>query len=135
MTTPSAPSTRVAHRWLLVVALAVTVLVTACGGGGDAGPTVTGEAKTGQDLWRSKGCVNCHTINGNRSEGPSWKGLYGSTVTLKDGTTVTADDAYITQSIKDPNSQVVQGFSPLMPKTQMSDDEIKAVIAFIRALA
>lgn len=113
----------------------LAVGVAACGGGGDDGAvSVTGPAKTGQELWRSKGCANCHTVNGNRSEGPTWKGLYGSTVTLRDGTTVTADDAYLTQAIKDPTSQVVQGYGPLMPKTQMSDDEIAAIIAFIRAL-
>lgn len=119
---------------LLLLPLVIAVAAACGSSGGDSGLVLTGQAKTGQDLWRSKNCVSCHSINGNRSEGPTWKGLYGSTVTLRDGTTVKADDAYLTQSMKDPNSQVVQGFTPLMPKTQLSDDDIAALIAFIKAL-
>jgi cytochrome c oxidase subunit 2 len=120
---------------LLMVPLLVSVAAACSGSDGSDSLVLTAEAKTGQDLWRSKGCSNCHTINGSRSEGPTWKGLYGSTVTLREGTTVKADDAYLTQSINDPNSQIVKGYSPLMPKTQMSADEIAAVLAFLKALA
>src|SRR5689334_18429248 len=53
-------------------------------------------------------CMACHSIDGSTIVGPTWKGLYGSTVELEGGTTVVADDAYIANSIKNPLSQVVK---------------------------
>jgi cytochrome c oxidase subunit 2 len=61
-------------------------------------------------------------------------GLYASTTKLSDGTTVKADDAYLTQSIKDPNAQIVDGFSPGMPMLPVTDLQIKDLIEFIKTL-
>ena len=64
------------------------------------------------------GCVSCHSVDGTPGAGPTWAGLYGHEVTLADGTVVTADDAYIRESIMSPNAKVVEGFQPnLMPQT------------------
>ena len=41
--------------------------------------------------------------------GPTWKGLAGSRVKLVDGTTVTADNAYLRTAIEDPDRQIVAG--------------------------
>lgn len=63
------------------------------------------------------GCVACHSQDGSPGVGPTWQGLYSHEVELADGSTVTADDAYITAAIQDPNSQVVSGFNPnIMPQ-------------------
>lgn len=56
------------------------------------------------------GCVSCHSSDGSTGVGPTWAGLSGREVTLADGTTVTADEAYLRQSILSPNSQIVSGF-------------------------
>ena len=92
------------------------------------------DAGRGQQVYETAGCKACHTIDGSPLIGPTWLGLYGSTVKLADGTTVKADDAYITQSIKDPNSQIVAGFSPGMPTLPVTDLQIKDLIAFIKTL-
>lgn len=64
------------------------------------------------------GCVACHSADGTPSAGPTWQGLYGHDVVMTDGSTVTADDAYITESILDPNAKIVEGFNPnIMPQT------------------
>lgn len=55
-------------------------------------------------------CLGCHTIDGAPGVGPTWLGLYGRQETMEDGTTVTVDDAYIRQSILEPNAQIVAGF-------------------------
>ena len=47
---------------------------------------------------------------------------------------MTADDAYIKESILQPGAKIVKGFAPVMPPFQLSDDEINAVIAFIKTL-
>jgi cytochrome c oxidase subunit II len=57
-------------------------------------------------------CLGCHNITGDPGgAGPTWKGLYGRTETLIDGTAVTVDDEYIRQSIIEPDSQIVAPFA------------------------
>lgn len=90
----------------------------------------------GQKIYQTY-CQACHTINGTAGNGPTWQGLYGSTVELSDGSTVVADDAYITQSIKEPQSQVVKGFPPMAfnaTAVGIGDPEIQYIIAFIKTL-
>lgn len=90
----------------------------------------------GQKIYETY-CKACHTINGSAGNGPTWLGLYGSTVELADGSTVVADDAYITQSIKEPQSQVVKGFPPMAfngSAVGIGDPEIQYIIAFIKTL-
>jgi len=92
----------------------------------------------GLGLAKSQGCAACHSTDGSTLVGPTWKGLYGSQVTLTDGTTVTADDAYLRESILDPNAKIVKGFAPnLMPPTfgkTLTADQINDLIAYIKSL-
>ena len=84
------------------------------------------------------GCVSCHSIDGTKIVGPTWKGLAGAQVPLADGTTATADDAYLRESIINPNAKIVQGFSPnLMPQTfgtTLKDQQISDLIEYIKSL-
>jgi cytochrome c oxidase subunit 2 len=93
----------------------------------------------GQQDAQKFGCLACHSIDGSKLVGPSWKGVYGSQVTLDDGSTVTADDAYLTESIKDPGAKIVQGFTNLMPadivqQNNITDKQIGDIIEFIKSL-
>lgn len=91
----------------------------------------------GAELVKSYGCVSCHATDASRLVGPGWGGLFGSQATLADGSTVTVDEAYLRESILDPNAQVAEGFpAGVMPayKGVMSDDELEAVVAYIRSL-
>ncbi|RMF91466.1 MAG: cytochrome c oxidase subunit II [Nitrospinota bacterium] len=84
------------------------------------------------------GCLGCHSIDGSRLVGPSWKGLFGRKTTLQDGTTLQADEEYIRRSILEPDAQVVQGFPNVMPKTfkdQLSPEQLQAIIAYIKSLS
>ncbi|HYI14635.1 MAG TPA: cytochrome c, partial [Thermomicrobiales bacterium] len=93
-------------------------------------------AAMGAELANANGCVGCHTIDGSAVVGPTWQGLYGAEITLADGSTVTADDAYIAESIRDPSAQIHEGFQDLMPKTfaDWSDEQVNAIIAYIQTL-
>ena len=53
-----------------------------------------------------------------------------------DGSTVTADDAYLRESILAPNAKIVAGFQPLMPtfQGQLTEEEILALTAYIKSL-
>jgi cytochrome c oxidase subunit 2 len=101
------------------------------GGAPSADPLVA----QGQTLAQTKGCVACHSIDGNPGVGPTWKGLYGKTETMADGSTVLVDDAYLKSDIRTPQARVVKGFPPVMPAVELSDDELSALVAYIRAQA
>ena len=122
-----------ARRALLASGL-ILASATACGGEGE--PTL---ADRGEELRTSKGCVNCHTTDGSRSTGPTWKGLYGSEVRLSDGATVVADDAFLSESMRQPSAKTVAGFREGLMETvikpgALNDDEVEALVAYIKTL-
>jgi len=86
----------------------------------------------GSDLATNKGCRNCHSTDGSVGLGPSWAGLAGSTITLADGSTVTATRGYIRESIVTPDAKIVAGFTPgTMQIVNLSGDELDALVAYI----
>jgi cytochrome c oxidase subunit II len=102
------------------------------GGGGGAA------AAAGSKLFESLGCSGCHSLTGATLVGPTFKGLYGSKVPLSTGQTVTADDAYLLQSIEDPDAKISKGF----PKGVMSatirpgsvpEAKAKQLVVFIKS--
>jgi cytochrome c oxidase subunit 2 len=115
----------------LVVAAGVSV--SACGDDG-TGPPLSADAERGREIARSNGCSGCHGSAGQGAVGPPFAGLYGSQVELDDGTTVAADAAYLTEAIRDPDATRVAGY-PAMPGNDLDDDEIAAVVAYIRELS
>lgn len=118
-----------------VVALAAGVLVTACGANDAGGPTLSAAGEAGREITRTRGCAACHGRNGGGSPGPAFVGLYGSTVEFKDGTAATADDDYLFESIREPGARLVAGYGFPMPENDLTDDEIRSVIDYIRELA
>lgn len=87
-------------------------------------------------LYQTKGCATCHSLDGTRGTGPSWKGVYGSTQTLSDGSSVVADENYIRESILVPGAKVVKGYDNVMPVFQglLRDREVNALVAYIKTL-
>jgi cytochrome c oxidase subunit 2 len=96
-----------------------------------AGKTPEGH---GQLLVQNNVCGACHSITGSAGIGPTWRGLFQSKVELEDGTTVTADEAYLTESIKTPKAKIVKGFPPTMPVFPFTDKEIADIVAYIKTL-
>jgi len=91
----------------------------------------------GQKAFEAYGCQACHSIDGSDAVGPTFLNAFGRTVELEDGTTMTADSNYFYNAIVDPNLQIVSGFAPAMPQNfadQLSDQQIKDMIAFIKSL-
>ena len=89
----------------------------------------------GQKVYEGKACNSCHSVDGSAKIGPTFKGLYGKTETLADGSTVKVDDNYIRESILNPNAKVVKGYQPIMPAFQgsLKDKQIEGVIEFMKA--
>jgi cytochrome c oxidase subunit II len=95
------------------------------------------QAARGQQLAGQLGCLGCHTLDGNPSVGPTFKGLFGSERPLNDGATVTADEAYLVESILDPAAVMVDGFSPLMPQNfadRTTEEDVQALVEFIKSV-
>lgn len=84
-------------------------------------------------------CGSCHSINGSSSVGPTMKGLFGSTIkatTAGVAKEYTVDEAYLLRSIKQPNTDIPDGFSPnIMPSfSNLKGKEVNALIAYIKSL-
>ncbi len=101
-------------------------------GGGTQGTL----AEQGQKQFEQLGCATCHLLD-QQGRCPNLRGLYNKPVLLSDGSTVIADDAYIRESILDPNAKIVANFAPsIMPvfKGQVTEEGIVQLIAFIKSL-
>lgn len=115
-------------------------LVAACGGTDDASEATTAPAELGaaasegRTVAQENGCTACHSVSGGDSIGPSWDGLYGSTVELQGGETVVADEQYLTRAIQEPGAQVREGFRAIMPERPLEPEELEAVLAYLREL-
>jgi cytochrome c oxidase subunit 2 len=90
----------------------------------------------GQQLFQTLGCASCHGANGEGGRGPTLVGLFGRQTPLEGGQSVRADEAYIKESILNPQAKIVAGFQPIMPtfQGQVSEDQIIQLIAFIKSL-
>jgi cytochrome c oxidase subunit II len=87
-------------------------------------------------VYENKGCATCHSLDGSRGQGPTWKGLFGQTRQFADGSSAVADENYIRESVLDPQKHVVQGFEPVMPTYQglMRPRELLGAIEYIKSL-
>ncbi|MBI2027158.1 MAG: cytochrome c oxidase subunit II [Deltaproteobacteria bacterium] len=91
----------------------------------------------GEQVFVQKACNACHSIDGRESVGPSLLELYSSRRHLKDGSRVTADEVYITESIVAPNAKIVSGYlTDAMPsyETGLSEKELKALVEYIKGI-
>lgn len=134
---------------LLLATAGLSLLTSGCGSTTHQAPSSTpATARTGgslvargRALYQTDGCAGCHSLSGTRLAGPSWKGLAGSQVKLSNGRTITADDAYLTKHITEPNALTVHGYpAEVMAQAIETLDlknkpaEVRALVAFIDSL-
>ncbi|MGK0382376.1 MAG: cytochrome c oxidase subunit 2 [Flavobacteriales bacterium] len=89
---------------------------------------------SGAALAQSKGCTACHSQDGSRMLGPTWQGIFGSQRQLASGQNIVVDDAYLKESIFQPNAKIVKGFPPVMPPPVINKQEALALIEFMKTL-
>jgi cytochrome c oxidase subunit 2 len=87
-------------------------------------------------IHENRGCATCHSLDGTRGQGPSWKGIWGQTHKFQDGSSAVVDENYIRQSLMEPQAHIVQGYEGIMPTYQglLRPREILGVIEFIKNL-
>jgi cytochrome c oxidase subunit 2 len=94
-------------------------------------------AHPGLEVMREKKCLTCHSTDGSVMVGPTLKGIYGASVTVRgEGgeRLVTVDEGYLTRAIRDPLKEVLRGYPASMPHLPLSDGELEDVIEYIRTL-
>lgn len=95
---------------------------------------------TGKRIMQNIGCFACHSLDGTKLVGPSFKGIWGAehtVVTGKETRKVTVDEDYITRSIYDPNADVVEGFMKglmVSYQGQLSEDDIANIIEYLKTV-
>lgn len=95
-------------------------------------------ALLGEQVYTLKGCIACHKTDGTSMIAPTWKGLFGKEeLVIENGKkfSVTVDEAYIRESILEPQKKITVGFENTpMPPTPLTDEEINELIAYIKSL-
>ena len=89
----------------------------------------------GAKLFADRACLTCHASDG-KGRAPSLNGVFGGQVRLADGSTVTADESYIRESILNPNAKIVAGYQPLMPpyQGQLTEEQTLDLISYVKSL-
>jgi len=102
-------------------------------GGGAAGGTASAAAALGKTTFASAGCGGCHTFKPAGTDaqvGPDLDNLVADAKKAGE-----PEDAYIKQSIVDPNAVIVSGYQPdVMPQTfgqTLSPKELDGLVAFL----
>jgi cytochrome c oxidase subunit II len=92
-------------------------------------------ASAGAKLFADLACNTCHRSDA-QGRGPVLEGLFGKTVTLQSGETVTVDEAYIRASILTPSAQIASGFQPIMPTFQglVTEEQLLQLVEYVKSL-
>ena len=90
----------------------------------------------GQALLETYGCLGCHSLDGSRKVGPTFKDIAErKTVITVNGAdkNIVADRDYLIRSINEPNAEIVKGFPPAMPPYagSIGDDELNQMVDFL----
>jgi cytochrome c oxidase subunit 2 len=92
-------------------------------------------AQNGERLFASMGCNACHSGTAT-ARGPNLAGVFGSKLTLTNGSQVLVNEAYLRDAILNPSQHVTSGFQPIMPtyQGQISEDGLIDIVEYIKQL-
>jgi cytochrome c oxidase subunit 2 len=90
---------------------------------------------SGEQLFVAKSCNTCHRPDSS-ARAPILNGVFGTQVTLQDGTKVTVNEDYVRESILNPAAKIVQGYQPVMPtfKGQVTEEELIQLVNYVKTL-
>jgi cytochrome c oxidase subunit 2 len=100
--------------------------------------------EVGAKLYKIKGCNACHSVDGSRNVGPTWKNMYGYPVEFADGTRLSAEQMtgvefanYVRESVLDPSKKLVATYPNQMQtfSGRIAPDEMNALIAYMTSLS
>ncbi len=93
----------------------------------------------GEWLYKRQGCKGCHSVDGSKVVGPSFKGTWGKDVPLAGGKgTVAFDENYVLESVKNPQAKSRAGYenASAMPSYagRLKDDQILLIVEYMKSL-
>jgi len=94
-------------------------------------------ADLGPKILQAKGCLGCHTLDGTPKIGPTFKDLIGrkeTVITSGQEKSITVDEAFVREHILNPRSALVKGYPPVMPKTPLTDEELKTITSYMETI-
>jgi cytochrome c oxidase subunit 2 len=91
------------------------------------------------ELLDDNSCLDCHSTDGSRIIGPSFKDIFGrKTVVITDGKEreIITDEHYLINSIMIPNADVVKGYPGIMPsfEGEISEEDINSIIQYLKTI-
>jgi cytochrome c oxidase subunit 2 len=93
-------------------------------------------AARGKQIYEEQACQACHSRDGSDGVGPTHQNIFGRTEQLADGSSITADEEYLRESIVNPNAKIVEGYDPIMQSySYLSDAEIQSLIEYMKTLS
>ena len=121
-------------HWLASI-FATFILACVLIGGLVATPTgqATSVVQVGGKLFVSQGCAACHQAGASQLA-PDLTGIFNSTQILADDTKVVADEAYLRESIKQPQARIVKGYAAAMPALPLTDPQVDQLVAYLKSL-
>ena len=100
------------------------------------GPATASPVAAGEKLFQDLACSTCHTAGTRRRAGRCSRDSSARPVELQGGGTATVDEAYLRESIVNPQAKIVAGFQPIMPTFQglVTEEQLLQLIAYVRSL-
>jgi cytochrome c oxidase subunit 2 len=98
----------------------------------------TPQRPRGLVLLEANGCTVCHSLDGSVTVGPTFAGRFGARDVVKRGAAeqaIVVDEPYLRRAIQQPSAEIVKGYPPTMPEMPLTEEELSAVIAYLRTLA
>jgi cytochrome c oxidase subunit 2 len=98
-------------------------------------------ARLGELLYATKGCAGCHSVDGSRKVGPSFKDIWNRKPQFTDGSTLDPNEPYenyILESIRVPGAHVVAGYEnkmPPYPEATLPIEEVEALMAYMKKVS
>jgi len=100
----------------------------------------TSNEHPGLQVLKKNACTSCHSLDGSKLVGPSFKGVWGrneSVITAGQEREITVDKAYVKASINEPNADVVKDYNPglmISYKDLVSEEEAEMIIEYLKTL-
>jgi len=93
-------------------------------------------AQKGAKLSVTRGCAGCHSADGSKGNGPTFKGLFGRPEKMSTGQDIMVDENYLRESILQSQKQIVAGYGAIMPafEGQLTDKEVTYLIEYIKSV-
>ena len=93
------------------------------------------KAKWGETLFVQNACVTCHSRDGSKSPGPTFKGIFGRKEQMSTGDMMDVEENYIKESIRKPQAKIVMGYTNVvMPAFTISDRQIEALTEYLKTI-